>query len=136
MCLTLAVLAGCATGPLAGNQFDGVYVGNSFLVRGFGDVCGPPHFPVSILVKDGRFDYRAEVSPYGNPTVQVLIEADGSLSGVALYVAPTYILFTGGGEAPAYRYAWVSITGRVSGQRMTVKADDLRCTRQMTLQRQ
>jgi hypothetical protein len=131
--LALASLAQCAAAspgvPPAATQFDGLYVGQSTLVRGWGYVCGAPSYPLQIPVLQGRFVYPIQVPPYGNPPVVVQLRADGSLSAAVLYTAETY-LPPGG---PGFRYAWINVAGRVAGPTLDATVVDLRCARRVTL---
>lgn len=129
----LALLAGCAatqpSGPPAGRQFDGTYVGHTALLRGWGFQCGIPDFPQQIIVRDGRFDYPFQVDPPTVTPVAVPIGADGSFHRSMQYgvFEPLY--------RRDYRTAWMTIDGRVTGNAIDITESDLRCTRRTTLQR-
>jgi len=129
----LATLAaGCAAvpeGAPAGNQFDGVYAGDNQLVRGFGFVCGPPGYPQSLTVHDGRFDYPFAVAAPLTGPVPVQITADGSLYGQMRYGTYDYLPLSD------YRTEWVAVSGRITGPTLDATVVDMRCTRHLTLQR-
>ena len=130
--LTLLLFSGCAAPMLPPTtQFDGTYVGDATLLRGFGDACGPSRYPLSVPIRNGRFDFTAQVSPWGNPIVPVEVRPDGWLSGSVLYLAPNYLI-----HGPEFRYAWMTVEGKVAGSTLTVSETDLRCTRRLNLQRQ
>lgn len=134
--VALTSLSGCtasAVGPQAGTQFDGVYSGASILVHGFGYVCDPPRYDVSIPVKGGRFDYAHWVSPLVNRPVRVQVLADGALAGQAPYQAESY--FQRGSDF-GFVSAWIRIEGKISGPELEATVSDYRCTRHLTLQRQ
>jgi hypothetical protein len=125
-------LAECAAPsvPLAATQFDGLYVGESTLIQGFGYVCGAPSYPLEIPVLQGRFVYPIQVPPYGNPPLVVQLRADGSLAGAVLYSAETFLP-----RGPDLQYAWINIAGQVTGPTLDATVKDLRCKRHLTLQR-
>ena len=114
----------------ATTQFDGVYTGESILTGGWGYVCGAPDYPVSVSVKDGRFDYTVPIVPTATPLVPVQIAANGSLNGQALYPAETFAAV-----GPAFRSTWVTITGHAAGQELDAEQRDYRCVRHLVLQR-
>jgi hypothetical protein len=123
--------ASASNGAPATTQFDGVYAGESVLTGGWGYVCGAPSYPVSVSVKDGRFDYTVPIVPTATPLVPVQIAANGSLNGQALYAAETFAAI-----GPAFRSTWVTIVGHTTGQQMDAEQRDYRCVRHMVLQRQ
>lgn len=128
-----ALAAGCAAVPggiqAAGNQFDGVYAGDSQLVRGFGFVCDPPDYPRSLTVRDGRFDYPFLVSAPRTAAVPVQIAADGSFAGQLQYG-------TGDPFRPAeYQTAWVAVHGHIVGTTLDATVADERCTRHLAMLR-
>jgi|SRR5277367_3815637 hypothetical protein len=129
----LAPIGACATtaaGPPAGPRVDGVYTGESTLTRGWGYDCSSPSYPLSIPVKDGRFDYTILVSPLGNPPVPVQIYADGSLHGQTIYKTEDY--WSGSSSVVNQ---WILINGHVDGSTLDATVQDYRCTRHLTLHR-
>jgi len=128
-----ALAAGCAPVPdgmpAAGNRFDGIYAGDSQLVRGFGFLCDPPAYPQSLTVRDGRFDYPFVVSAPRTAPVPVQIAADGSFAGQLQYgtVEPFRLM--------EYQTAWVTVRGLIVGATLDATVADQRCTRHLVLLR-
>src|SRR5690242_5991368 len=86
----LCTFAGGCAGPpvpVAGNQFDGTYQGESHVVRGDGGfVCAPHDALASVTVRNGRFDYVYRNYELAAPApIPVQIAADGSFSGKIQY---------------------------------------------------
>ena len=124
----LLVLAGCATTPDAGTQFDGTYAGASTLTRG-GDVwCGPDSVPDTLTVSAGRFRYAFPVIGSAIVVVQLQLHADGSFSGGSEYFDPEPSLFPG-------PLAWVTVVGHIAGATLDAQVDSLTCGRHLSLTR-
>src|SRR5215469_18248656 len=126
----IAACEGTTVGPPAGPQFDGVYTGESTLIRGWGYDCSSPSYPLSLPVKDGRFVYTILVSPLGNPPVPVQIDADGSLHGQTIYKTEDYW-----SRSSSVQNAWILINGHTNGSTLDATVQDYRCTRHLTLHR-
>ena len=130
-CLSLA--AGCAGPaiPVAGNQFDGTYEGESHIVRGDGGyVCSPQAAPVSLVVRNGRFAYIYKNYDMAAPApIPVQVAADGTFSGQIQYVAETYSRWSGGIVT-----TWAMVRGRIAGKILDATVTDFRCARQLDLQ--
>lgn|SRR5487761_2079113 len=129
----LALLGGCSASPLlgppAGRQFDGVYVGNTALLSGWGYQCGDPNLPREVTVRDGHFAYPFQVDPPRVTPVPVRIAADGSFHGATEYgvFEPQF--------RRDYRTGWVTVRGRITGNMLDATEEDLRCVRRSMLQR-
>ena len=131
----LCFIAGGCSGPpvpAAGNQFDGTYQGESHVVRGDGGyICAPHDAPLSVVIRNGRFDYiyknydMAAAAP-----IPVQIAADGTFSGQIQYAAETYMRWSGGGIVAA----WAMVRGRIAGKTIDATFSDYRCARELQLQ--
>ena len=123
-------LQGAPTGPPAGTQFDGSYVGQDTLLNGVAFQCGDPTLPTRIDVRDGRFAYPFQVSPPRVAPLPVQIAADGTLGGQMQYGT--------GDDRPrrsSFVLDWVTLQGRIVGPTLDATITTLRCTRRLTVQR-
>lgn len=129
--LTGASLVSCAVSPVlvAGTQFDGEFAGQNTLVVGGGYTCGPASYPLTLTVRDGRFDYPFPVNVGRTAPVLVQIAADGSFQGQMQYGTENYI------PVSKYMNAWVIVQGRIADGVLDATISDDRCVRRMTAQR-
>ncbi len=116
--------------PAAGPPFDGTYIGQNTLVRGWGFVCDRPIYQQTITIRGGRFDYPFAVSPPRTAPLPVQVDADGTLHGQMLYGTEVY------GPSGLYMTAWVTLTGRITGSELDATITDQRCVRHLTARRQ
>jgi uncharacterized protein YceK len=124
----LLVLAGCATTPDAGTQFDGTYAGASTLTRGNVAWCGPDSAPDSLAVSAGRFRYSYTFIGPATVGVQLQLHADGSFSGGTEYLESEPGLFHG-------PLAWVTVVGHIAGATLDAQVESLNCGRHLSLSR-
>jgi hypothetical protein len=129
---TLAVPAACAppTASPATTAYDGTYTGQASLVSGGpGFICGELTQPLTLVVRDGRFDYPFEFAPPRTTPLPVQIAADGSLNGQMQYGTVDYT------PRRDYLTAWATVTGHISGTTLEATVADLRCVRRLVVQR-
>jgi len=131
--IVLALLGGCAASPRlappAGRQFDGVYRGNTTLLRGWGFPCGDPHLPHEITVRNGSFAYPFQLDPPLEMPVAVRIAADGSFYRAEQYPMLERLFPS---DPPT---AWITVRGRIVGSTLDATEKDLRCDRRSLLVR-
>ena len=129
--LTGCLLAGCAAAaaPPAGTQFDGTFAGEDTPIRGDGWVCGGTGYPLTLSVRDGRFDYPFPVNLARTTPIAVQIAADGTFVRSVLYGSQAYTFLS------PPRNDWLTIRGQIAGGTLDATITTDRCTWRLTAQR-
>jgi hypothetical protein len=117
------------TAPPAGTRFDGLYQGESQLIRGSGYLCGPPAYAEAVTISQGTFAYPFPVNPPRTAPLPAQVAADGSVEGQLQYVVQDY------DPRANVRRVWATLSGRISGAILEAIVVDERCSRRLLLQR-
>lgn len=127
-------LAGCDTAPtaapVAGAEFDGIYIAQDTLVHGVAFQCGSAVLPERIEIRNGRFDYLFQVSAPRTTPLAVQAYADGTLFGRLQYG-----LMEDSGWEPVMITDWATLKGHLAGATLDATITTLRCARHLTAQR-
>jgi hypothetical protein len=124
------ILAGCSSPlPPAGTQYDGDYVGQNTVIGGGGFLCGVPTETLTLVVRDGRFDYPFHLNLARTAPVPVQVAADGSFAGKMQYGTEDFT------PRSLYKNAWVLIRGRIADGTLDGVVTDDRCVHRMTARR-
>jgi len=127
------VLGGCAMAtptPVAGTQYDGVYIGQDSLVSGVDFQCGAPALQEQFEVRGGRFYYPFQVSPPRVAPLPVLVATDGTVAGQMQFGTGDEIR-----EFSRDSVDWVYLRGGITGTTMDATITNMRCVRRLIAHR-